>query len=153
MPKTNWSQNVWKSLQAGVVPGKAVEAEGTSEETSPSISTSAMEGMGPDGPLTGIPNPSSITSASSIGTSSAANMVWTMPMVSAIELSLEEFEPMTFDILGDLELALFTLAEGRSEPPHVTVWCMAQALCEMQSDFMEAPLVDGITYALENGHC
>lgn len=153
MPKTNWSQNVWKSLQAGVVPGKAVKAEETSGETSPSTSTSAMGVMGPDGQLTDPANPLSTTSAFDTGTSSDANMVWKIPMVSAIELSLEEFEPMTFSVLEDLEADLYRLAEGRSEPPHVTVWCVAQAMCDMQSDLMEAPLLDGIKFYLENGSC
>jgi hypothetical protein len=93
------------------------------------------------------------SSASSTGMPSDESMVWKMPMVSALELSLEEFETLPLEELGDSLSPLLILAEGRSEEPHVTIWCAAQAMCEVESDFMEAPLIDGIQWFLANGNC
>jgi hypothetical protein len=153
MPKTKWSANAWKSLQAGAALLKSAKEGEILATDSPSSSTSAMEDMGPDGQLTDPLNPSSTTSASSTGMPSDESMVWKMPMVSALELSLEEFETLPLEELGDSLSPLLILAEGRSEEPHVTIWCAAQAMCEVESDFMEAPLIDGIQWFLANGNC
>jgi hypothetical protein len=148
----------WKLWKSAPQPGSA--ATPTSEAPAPSTVssaptslstfTAALADMEAEATTTPSVSSTSTTSAESTSTSSESNMGWMTNLQLIAEQPYEQLANLALTALPDtLRARLEILAEGTGQPAHVVVHEIAVWFAEEEDAHCEGPLIDGITFYLE----
>lgn len=147
-----WFKKI-KSSIPGLAAGKTIAEsanEAASSEAKMSFTDiSVTEVMGQDVLDVSKASLPSTTSASNITKTSSENTAWTESLLSVVERSWEELNSLDLDVLEpQAKNRLMQLVEGTGEPPAAIIWNIASFMSESESEFCEAPLLDGINFYL-----
>lgn len=147
--------NLWKSappLGSAATPTSEAPALSTDSfaPTSPSTFTAALADMEAAKITTPFDSSPSTLSADSTSTSSENSMGWTTNLQLIAEQPYEALEHLALTDLPDtLRARLEHLSEGTGQAPYILVHEIAVWFAEEEDAHCEGPLIDGITFYLE----